>query len=144
MMSPEPFTRDPRDWLRRLSPEEWLRSSLNELRRAEDAVKARDAAALAAGVKRAAGMALNGALLAHPEEGWGRTYVEHLAAIAADDAVPAPAREAARRVLDARPPSGALLSLRSRGHDERLIDDARTVMAHAYAVVYGSAGKPRR
>ena len=31
------FTRDPGDWLRKLSPDEWIRAGLGELKRAEQA-----------------------------------------------------------------------------------------------------------
>src|SRR5262249_47300797 len=63
------FVRDPSHWLRRLSPDEWIRAALGELGRAEAAYGHGNARAGSAGVKRAAGMALNGALLVQPDEG---------------------------------------------------------------------------
>jgi HEPN domain-containing protein len=75
------FQRDPSHWLRKLSPDEWIQAALAELRRAEERVKANDLTAGLAGCKRAAGMALNGALIVAPNESWGRSFVDHVAAL---------------------------------------------------------------
>jgi HEPN domain-containing protein len=129
------FTRDPDDWLRRFSPAEWIRAAMGELRRATAAYERGDVRGGAAGLKRAAGMALNGALLVEPNESWGRTYVEHVAALASDASVPEAVRSACRAVLEARGPSSDIVSLRTaRGH-ERELEAARDVVAHAWAVV---------
>ncbi len=129
------FVRDPSHWLRRFSPEEWVRASLAELRRAEARFKANDLGAGLAGCKRAAGMALNGALIVEPNESWGRSYVDHVAALSRDATIPERVRDASKHLLEARPPSSDILTLRSRRSDERLLEAARDVMAHAYAVV---------
>jgi HEPN domain-containing protein len=129
------FVRDPSHWLRRFSPDEWIRASLAELRRAEARLRANDVTAGLAGCKRAAGMALNGALLVEPDESWQRSYVDHVAALARDFRIPEKVREAGKYLLDARPPSSDILTLRSRRSDERLLEAARDVMAHAYAVI---------
>jgi HEPN domain-containing protein len=123
------------DWLRKLTPDEWIAAAMGELRRAEDAYERRDARAGLAGCKRAAGMALNGALALEPNATWGRTYVEHVAALAKDEKVPEAVRAACKVLLETRPPSSDLLSLRSKPGDERVLEAARDVMAHAYAVV---------
>jgi HEPN domain-containing protein len=129
------FRRDPEDWLRKFAPGEWIRAAMGELRRATAAYERGDARAGSAGVKRAAGMALNGALLVEPNESWGRTYVEHVAALASDASVPEAVRGACRTVLEAKGPSSDIVSLRTaRGH-ERELDAARDVVAHAWAVV---------
>src|SRR5580692_7777839 len=99
------FVRDPSHWLRRFSPDEWIRASLGELRRAEARFRANDITAGLAGCKRAAGMALNGALLVEPDESWQRSYVDHVAALARDFRVPEKVREAGKYLMDARPPS---------------------------------------
>ncbi len=65
----------------------------------------------------------------------GRSYVEHVAALGRDPAIPERVRDASKHLLDARPPSSDILTLRSRRSDERLLEAARDVMAHAYAVV---------
>jgi hypothetical protein len=129
------FTRDPSDWLRRFSPAEWIRAALGELSRAEAAWARGDARSGAAGVKRAAGMALNAALIVEPEPRWGRTYVEHVEALLVDERVPQAVRDACRIVLEARSPSGDVVTLRTpRGHAV-VLEAARDVVAHAFAVV---------
>jgi len=129
------FVRDPNDWLRRLSPAEWIRAALGELRRAAASYERGDARGGAVGVKRAAGMALNAALLVEPNEAWGRSYVEHVEALADDPSVPEAVRAASRSVLDAKPPSSGVVSLRTPRTQERTLDAARDVIAHAWAVV---------
>jgi HEPN domain-containing protein len=129
------FTRDPSDWLRRFSPDEWIRAALGELRRAGAAYDRGDGRAGAVGVKRAAGMALNAALVVEPNESWGRTYVEHVEALAADPGVPEAVRAACRAVLEAKPPRGVVVRLRTPRGDDRTIEAAQDVIAHAWSVV---------
>jgi HEPN domain-containing protein len=129
------FVRDPAHWLRRLAPEEWIRAGLGELGRARKAVERGDSRGAAAGLKRAAGMALNAALLVEPEESWGRTYVEHLEALAVDARVPEAVRAAAREVLGAGVPSGGVVRLRTPKSQLVPVDAAHDVIAHAWAVV---------
>src|SRR5690606_9981731 len=128
--------RDPAHWLYKLSPEEWIQAALVELRRAEAALGGAQLPAAYAGLKRAAGMALNGALIVQPRE-WGRSYVEHLTALAEDATAPSAVREAASRVAGLKASPGEVVSLRTPKTEERWVDAAKTVMAHAYAVVYG-------
>jgi HEPN domain-containing protein len=122
-------------WLRKFSPDEWISAAMGELRRAEQAYARSDARAGLAGCKRAAGMALNGALIVEPNAAWGRTYVEHVAALAKEDKVPEAVRAACKVLVETRPPSGDILSLRSKAGDEKVLEAARDVIAHAYAVV---------
>jgi HEPN domain-containing protein len=129
------FTRDPSDWLHRHSPDEWIRAALGELQRASAAYERGDVRAGSVGVNRAAGMALNAALLVEPKEEWGRTYVEHVSALAVDEGVPEAVRAACRLVLDARAPSAGVIRLRTRRAHEQAIEAARDVIAHAWAVV---------
>jgi HEPN domain-containing protein len=134
--------KDPSHWLLRHTSDEWIGAALGELRRAEEAYARADARAGIAGCKRAAGMALNAVLVDAPNETWGRTYVEHVAALAREpDGVPDAVRTACRVLLDAQPPSSDLLALRSRAGDARVVEAARDVMAHAYAVVVRTAGR---
>jgi hypothetical protein len=129
------FVRDETHWLRRLSPDEWIAAALGELSRAEKAWEGGNARAGVVGVKRAAGMALNGALLVEPDEAWGRSYVEHVHALARDDRVPEAVRTACRTILEAKPPEGDVVSLRTpRGHVP-IVEAARDVVAHAWAVI---------
>jgi HEPN domain-containing protein len=129
------FLRDPSDWLRRLSPDEWIRAGLGELRRAQESFDRGDSRAGTVGVKRAAGMALNAALLVEPKESWGRTYVDHVGAVAADQEVPEAVRSACRTLLEAAGPSPGVVHLRTPRADERVLEAARDVIAHAWAVV---------
>ena len=123
--------REPDDWLRRLTPDEWIRAALGELSRAFDALeRGHDRAALA-GCKRAAGMALNGALIVAPNPAWGRTYLEHLGALAYDTSAPKAVRHACAVVLRARAP------------DEQVVDKAYDVIAHAWFVVNCTVTSPR-
>src|SRR5262249_29092288 len=81
------YEKDPTHWLRKLLPHEWIRAAMKELRAAEAAYHANQAKAGLAGCRRAAGMALNAALIVEPNEAWKRTYVEHLVAVAHDETV---------------------------------------------------------
>ena len=130
-----------RGWLARLSPQEWIRQGLTELGRAEARLRTHDRVAGVLGLRRAAGMALNGALSVTWRE-WGRTYVDHVRAIAEDASVPSDVREAARVLCDVsldRTPNIVHLTPPSEG--ARWVEAAKTIMAHAYAVVHGSVGR---
>jgi hypothetical protein len=129
------FTRDSNDWLRRLSPDEWIRAALGELARADEAWVHGDARGGAASIKRAAGMSLNAALIFEPNDAWGRTYVEHLEGLAVDTRVPEAVRLASRRVLEAKGPSGSVVSLRTPHMHAPILEAARDVIAHAWTVV---------
>ncbi len=136
------FVRDPSHWLLKLSPDEWIRAGLADLRRAEEAYRARNARGGLAGAKRAAGMALNGALIIEPDASWGRTYVEHLAALARDASVSPRIRGASRELLETPIPGQTKLTvLRTSSAEERILEAARDVIAHAYAVVKRHEGE---
>lgn len=132
------FKRDKSDWLFKLSPQEWIQAGLVELRRAEEAVSRGELPAAYAGLKRAAGMALNAGLISHPEKAWGRTYVEHLEALQEDTAAPTVVREAAAALTRLKAGPGSLLNLRSRASERRWVEAAKTVMAHGYALAHGA------
>jgi hypothetical protein len=128
-------------WLTRLSPPEWIRKGLGELARAEEFLKTHDRSAGVLALRRACGMALNGALCVTFRP-WGRTYVEHVRAIADDASVPEPVRLAAKILNDVpleRTPN--VVRLTPPSESARWVEAAKTVMAHAYAVVHGSAGR---
>ncbi|MBX3182276.1 MAG: hypothetical protein KIT72_09520 [Polyangiaceae bacterium] len=133
------FTRDPSHWLLRLSPEEWIQAGLVELRRAEGALHRGQLAPGYAGLKRAAGMALNAALITQPRDAWGRTYVEHLTALEEDLEAPSAVREAAGALRRLKAGSGTLINLRTPSSEARWVEAAKTVMAHGYALTYGSS-----
>lgn len=137
------FSRDPGHWLFKRSPSEWIEAALTELSRAREAFAEHDRVRALAGLKRAAGMALNGALIVVPRPDWGRSYAEHLAALGEDETAPAEVRRAAALISEQKTTS-ELVPLSTQRENERLIEAARTVMAHAYALVYGSTGKSPR
>jgi HEPN domain-containing protein len=132
------FVRDKEHWLRKFSPQEWIRAAMGEMKRAEQAYARRSVRAGLAGARRAAGMALNGALLVEPNEAWGRTYLEHLLALRASEGAPEAVRKAAALLMEAAPLANQLVVLRSKDQDTRVLEAARDVMAHAYAVVVRS------
>ena len=105
-------------------------------RHAEAAYKANNPRAGLAGAKRAAGMALNGALIVEPNETWGRTYVDHLNALRRDETVPQRVREAGHELTEVPAPGPEkLVTLRTSSQEHRILEAARDVIAHAYAVV---------
>ena len=127
------FQRDESHWLFKLSPEEWIRAGSNELRQAEAAYAKKNARAGLAGARRAAGMALNGALIVAPNEAWGRSYMDHLLALKTD--ANARVAEAAKTLVDTPLPGGEVVALRTAKTDERVLEAARDLVAHAYAIV---------
>jgi hypothetical protein len=129
------------DWLARHSPDGWIQQGLGELSRAEQLLRTHDRKAGVLSLRRAAGMALNGALSVVWRE-WGRTYVEHVRAVAEDETVPEPVRAAARLLAQVTTdqPAG-VVRLTPPRESQRWVEAAKTVMAHAYAVVHGSAGR---
>lgn len=129
------FVRDPSHWLFKMDPHEWIRAGLVEVRRAESLYQERNAGGGLAGARRAAGMALNGALIVAPDESYGRSFVDHLRALERDTNVPAAVREASRVLLETQPPGPTLVLLRSAKGDARVVEAARDVIAHAYAQV---------
>lgn len=133
---PPGFVRDPKHWLFQFGPREWLRAGLGELARAEAAFARHNGRAGLAGLRRAAGMALNGALVVAPDEAWGRSYMDHLGALAKSEGVPARVREAAALLVETPlPGAGKLVAIRLASADERQIEAAKDVIAHAYALI---------
>jgi hypothetical protein len=136
-----PFVRDEAHWLNKLSPDEWIKAALAELRRAEEAYARKNGRAGLAGARRAAGMALNGALIVEPNEALGRSYMDHLLALKGAASAPARIREACTILLETPLPGGELVALRTASADEKILEAARDVMAHAYAIVKRSTGE---
>jgi HEPN domain-containing protein len=128
-----PFVHDPKDWLRKMSPTEWVTAAMSEVRRAERAYEDRQAKAGLASARRAAGMALNAVLIVEPHEGWGRSFVDHLRALVDDEAAPPEVRASCTLLLDTQPPGPGVISLRSSSRDKKVVDAAKDVIAHAYA-----------
>ena len=130
------FVRDKEHWLFKYSPREWIRAAMGELKRAEQAYAKRSTRGGLAGARRAAGMALNAALIAEPNAAWGRTYIEHLSALGNAADVPDAVRKAATHLMQAAPMGGGnVVVLHTKNEDTRVLEAARDVIAHAYAVM---------
>ena len=120
--------RDPSHWLHRFNAEEWLRAAANELARAEEALTHKQQRPGVAGARRAAGMAWNAVLVGAEDERYGRSYMDHLKALAGDERVPEAVRAAAQ-LLVAAPLQTNVIPL-GRG-DTRFADAARVIAEEA-------------
>ena len=120
--------RDPSHWLHRFDAGEWLRAAANELLRAEEALAHKQQRQGVAGTRRAAGMAWNAVLVGAEDEAYGRSYMDHLHALAADESEGEAVRAAARQLV-AAPLSTNVIPL-GRG-DTRLADCARVLLDEA-------------
>jgi hypothetical protein len=120
---------DPAHWLHRLTAKEWLAAAATELTHAEAALARRAARPGVTHARRAAGMAWNAVLTIHPDERSGRSYMEHVAALAGDSAAPDEIRAAAQRLRDtpAAPPTLVTLGKPDLGPAQA----ARTILNHA-------------
>jgi hypothetical protein len=120
---------DPAHWLHRLTSEEWLAAAATELTHAEAALVRRAARPGVTHARRAAGMAWNAVLTVHPDERSGRSYMEHVVALAGDPAAPEEVRAAAQRLRDTAPAPPALVTLGKP--DLGPAQAARTILDHA-------------
>jgi HEPN domain-containing protein len=120
---------DPAHWLHRLTVVEWLAAATAELAQAEAAFARRATRPGITHARRAAGMAWNAVLIEHPDGRAGRSYMEHVAALAEDDALPVEVRQAARRLRDTPPLPPALVTLGRP--DLAAADAARAILEHA-------------
>ena len=125
-MAPMP-ERDPDHWLYRLSSDEWLLAAAKELRLAEEALAGKQQRSGVTLARRAAGMAINALLVVQLDERYGRSYMDHLQALAVDESATAGVRDAARGLLKA-PLVQTLVTL-GKG-DTSLAAAARTIVDH--------------
>jgi hypothetical protein len=103
-------------WLWRLDADAWLRAAQVELHACAANITSRRTAVTHA--RRAAGMALNAVLTTLPdgETRWGRSYLEHLQAVArAPEPLPARAQAAAKTLLATSPVAPTGLVTLARG-----------------------------
>jgi hypothetical protein len=124
---------DPTDWLRRLTPAEWLAASATEIGHAVAALTRRAARPGVTHARRAAGMAWNAVLFLAPDPRFGRSYMEHVVALAADEFAPDEVRAAAQLLRDTPPLPPTLITLGKP--DLRTADAARAILAYARARV---------
>ena len=144
---------DPRHWLHRLTADEWLRAGMKELSVARTSMSQHQQRPALASLRRAAGMGWNAVLALEPEPDarFGRSYADHLRAlaeglsIATDEAHPVPVevREAAQRLMDdpaaRRHGPGDVVQILTRARDEALLTAAEIVLGEAYARVLRKA-----
>lgn len=142
------------EWLRRLSPQEWLHAGMHELVEARDRLARHAMRPGLASARRAAGMGWNAVLSLgdEPSAAFGRTYVDHLRALAegavmdAADPHPIPdeVREAARELLadPASRPRTEVVQILTPRRDRRLADAAETILAEAYVRVLRQTPAP--
>jgi hypothetical protein len=131
---------DPSHWLHRLTPAEWIAAAETELLHAAEALSRRAVRPGVTHARRAAGMAWNAVLAAAPDgedallARFGRSYMDHVAALAGSTDVPAGVRAAAAFLRDTPPAPPALITLGKPGEpDMRALDAARTIVTHAAA-----------
>ena len=122
---------DPSHWLHRLTADEWLAAADTELLHCEQTLGRRAVRAGVTHARRAAGMAWN-AVLARapaPDERFGRSYMDHVAALAGDEGSPEEIRAAARalRETPAAPPQ--LIAIGRP--DLTVLTEARRIVAYA-------------
>jgi hypothetical protein len=135
---PDEEAADGESWLTRLSADEWITVARSELLRAERALSGKQQRAGVAQARRAAGMAWNAALLQIVDGAerarYGRSYMEHLKALAGDVAVATAVRDAASALVSA-PLEQTLVQLGAG--DTRLADAARVIVDEAARRVGG-------
>jgi hypothetical protein len=120
---------DPSHWLHRLDPTEWLAAAENELAHAAEALARRAARPGVTHARRAAGMAWNAVLVLAADERFGRSYMEHVVALAADQVAPEDVRAAAQLLRDTPPLPPELIQLGKP--DLRVADAARLIVSYA-------------
>ena len=120
---------DPTHWLRRLSADEWLAAADTELRLCEEALARRAVRPGVTHARRAAGMAWNAVLVVRPDDRFGRSYMEHVVALATDDDAPAAVRAAAQSLREIPPAPPQLITLGKP--DLRALEAAAAIVADA-------------
>ncbi|MCG5052607.1 MAG: hypothetical protein KA712_06575 [Myxococcales bacterium] len=106
-MTPESGT----EWLDRLSAEDWLAAAQNELAHSRAALERRGYRPGITHARRAAGMALNAVLRLAFDASWGRSYMDHVVAIAKDDQLPQVVKVAAQTLVQTPPAPPELVPL---------------------------------
>ena len=122
---------DPDHWLYRLTAPGWLAAADTELIHCQDALSRRAVRPAVTHARRAAGMAVNALLVLREMPGFGRSYMDHVAALTADAGVPEDVRAAATllRNTPAAPP--VLVPLGKP--DLRILEAARHIVTWARA-----------
>ena len=137
--------RDPSHWLHRFTSDEWMKAAMKELSTARASLDRHSSRPALASLRRAAGMAWNAvlALDVDPDAQFGRSYADHLRALAdgktpmsSTAPVPQPVVDAARLLMDDPVAQRTdVVPILTRTRDARLLDAAETVAAEAYTRV---------
>src|SRR6185295_12579127 len=124
---------DPSHWLDRLTPEEWLAAAATELEHASESLARRAVRPGVTYARRAAGMAWNAVLAATTGDArdaalarYGRSYMDHVAALAGADDVPPEVRDAAAYLRDTPPLPPTLIQLGKL--DMRALEAAKAIV----------------
>jgi hypothetical protein len=121
--------KDPAHWLYRLSRDEWLASAETELLHCAATLNRRAFRPGVTHARRAAGMAWNAVLVVAFDDRYGRSYMEHIAALAKDDNVTAAAKHAAQYLVNTPPAPPQLITIGKP--DLAPLDAARVVVDYA-------------
>src|SRR5262245_26354730 len=125
--------RHPGHWLHRLDAGEWLAAAATELAHAEEKLSRRAVRPGITHARRAAGMAWNAVLVTAPDERYGRSYMEHVVALAQtpddDPSIPAAVRAAARLLRDTPPVAPQLIAIGKP--DMAALEAARAIVEFA-------------
>jgi HEPN domain-containing protein len=114
-------------WLYRLDADQWLAAAETELAHCHETLLRRAFRPAVTHARRAAGMALNAAMVREPRPGWGRSYMDHVIAVASDEAVPEEVRAAAAFLRDTPAAPPALVPLGKP--DLRVMEAAGRILA---------------
>jgi len=124
---------DPAHWLHRLTADEWLAAAATELEHCRETLERRAFRPGVTHARRAAGMAWNAVLVLAEDPTSGRSYMEHVIALARDAGAPDDVRAAAELLRDTPPLPPELITLGKP--DLRALDAARRIIAFAAARV---------
>jgi hypothetical protein len=124
-------TIDPTHWLYRLSPGDWLAAAATELGHAEAALVRHGVRTGVTHCRRGAGMALNAVLWQGERPTWGRSYMDHVTALASDPEIPEEIRAAAQRLRETPAQAPPLVQLSRPG---QLDPAARAVLTAAQTI----------
>jgi HEPN domain-containing protein len=127
----DPGVIDPAHWLHRLSAADWLAAAETELGHCREALVRRAVRPGVTHARRAAGMALNALLRRRSDSRYGRSYMEHVVALAGDAGAPAEARAAAELLRAIAPVPPALVRIGKP--DLAALEAARAIVEYARA-----------
>jgi hypothetical protein len=120
---------DPAHWLHRLTADEWLAAAATEIDQCAETLARRAFRPGVTHARRAAGMAWNAVLVLAEDPTFGRSYMEHVLALAQDSGSPDEVRAAAELLRDTPPLPPELITLGKP--DLRVLEAARTIAGYA-------------